>query len=541
MRSEEERPWLILGKGPSFVQREGHDLSQYRLLGLNHVCMQQAVELTHAIDIEVVGQCGNSLLERSRFLVMPWVPHCRRTSRIGHTSFVPGPLTLSEYARSHPILRELENQSRLLTYDLATEPDRRFGVGPVITPFWFSATAALELLACSGAKRVLSLGIDGGRTYAGDFLSQVATNLLAGGQSSYDRQFEGFASTITRTGIDFHPLGIESPVDIFIGAEPEQDLATRVLEFSIRRRASLPIRVRPLHEAMKSAGIAMSETAVKSMSGKTPFSYQRFSIPALKSYSGRAVYLDSDMQVFSDIRELWVWPMDGADVVSAAASDAQRAPQFSVMLLDCGRLDWRVEEVKSRVESGDLTYADLMSRLPVARSPKQSLPARWNSLERFLPEHTSLLHYTDMPLQPWVSCLNPLAALWCRELVEAIDAGAIDVAFVKDQIDRGFVRPSLQWQLEARVYEPMLAPDRIIEGDFSGRFVPSFAALVGIEAYRRQHDGLRAQLRRMLARGAALRREYGRRMSHGSGAAWRETRARIRRLTEVGARLDIEI
>jgi hypothetical protein len=44
-RTDLTRPWLILGKGPSFAKRSQFRLSEFLTLGLNHVCREQPVTI----------------------------------------------------------------------------------------------------------------------------------------------------------------------------------------------------------------------------------------------------------------------------------------------------------------------------------------------------------------------------------------------------------------------------------------------------------------------------------------------------------------
>jgi hypothetical protein len=92
------RPWLILGKGPSFDRRREFDLTQFGLLALNHAVREQAVDVAHAIDLDVIDGCGEALLRNARRLVMPWVPHVKHR---------PGDANLQQLAASHPILQRL--------------------------------------------------------------------------------------------------------------------------------------------------------------------------------------------------------------------------------------------------------------------------------------------------------------------------------------------------------------------------------------------------------------------------------------------------
>ena len=57
---------------------------------------------------------------------------------------------------------------------------------------------------------------------------------------------------------------------------------------------------------------------------RTPFSFQRFLIPELCGYSGKAIYLDADMQVFRDIRELWNYDFSGCDLQTVRAAKKGR-------------------------------------------------------------------------------------------------------------------------------------------------------------------------------------------------------------------------
>ena len=50
-----DRPWLILGKGPSFARRHHIDLTPYNLASLNHVVRELKVEVVVNRDGWLVG------------------------------------------------------------------------------------------------------------------------------------------------------------------------------------------------------------------------------------------------------------------------------------------------------------------------------------------------------------------------------------------------------------------------------------------------------------------------------------------------------
>jgi len=277
---------------------------------------------------------------------------------------------------------------------------------------------------------VSGLGVFGG--WVVEFLA--ASTRLANRRASFDRQFEAIARVIRRTGVTYGPLTLETPVRVYVATTEAQMLAVKVLEYSIHKHASISVDVIPLNET----GIEIPLPQDPARRPRTPFSFQRFLIPQAAGYRGRAIYLDSDMQVFRDIRELWSLPMDGADLLAARAPDGSgRRPQFSVMLLDCAALGWDIADIVRRLDAGELTYEQLMGEMRVARSIRPDIDPSWNSLERYQAGVTGLVHYTDMPTQPWVSSGNPLGYLWVRDLIEAVDAGAIPLAVPPEVGHRG--------------------------------------------------------------------------------------------------------
>ena len=119
--------------------------------------------------------------------------------------------------------------------------------------------------------------------------------------------------------------------------------------------------------------------------------------------------------------------------------------QMSVMLLDCERLDWDIDEIVGGLDEGRYTYEQLMFDLCVVDRSEidDSLPPGWNHLEHYEPGETKLLHYTVVPTQPWKNDDNPLRELWEPEFEEAQAAGIVQ----QDEVDRlaraGHIKRSL--------------------------------------------------------------------------------------------------
>jgi hypothetical protein len=234
------------------------------------------------------------------------------------------------------------------------------------------------------------------------------------------------------------------PIRIFSGAARDARLPFEVLAHSIRRHATRPVEIRAIDN-----GVAPMPADPRH-APYTEFSFARFAIPALCGHAGRAVYMDSDMLVFRDFAELWDQPFDGAKVLIEVGSRGQRdrGKHAAVMMLDCARLDWRIEQIVADL-GVRYDYNALMAVDPLLAPGEMAerIPAGWNDLDTYDPGRTRNLHYTEIRTQPWVHAGHPQGRLWTTALREAITEGAIDPALVHEEIAEGFARPSLALEL----------------------------------------------------------------------------------------------
>ena len=244
------------------------------------------------------------------------------------------------------------------------------------------------------------------------------------------------------------PPVIDDPatVRVFVGTDQNQILAFRALEYSIRRHTDRGVQIVPL------VNVTAPQPRHRRNRSRTGFTFARFMIPSLCRYRGRAIYLDADMLVFRDIGELWDQPMPAGVrlLYSEPPLSTKRVPQFSVLVMDCSRLDWRIEEIIKQLDEGVYDYEALVYRLALlpdnAKAPL--LPFAWNSLKTYEPGETAPLHYTEMPTQPWVSSHNRNGDLWYAALRAAIDNGFITLDEVAAEINRGHVSPALPKWIE---------------------------------------------------------------------------------------------
>ncbi|MBY0549074.1 MAG: hypothetical protein K2W95_17505 [Candidatus Obscuribacterales bacterium] len=436
------KPWIILGKGPSFGLRQQTPLDTYHSVGLNHVPREQNVDLAHIIDIEVLAQCGQDIERNSRFLVMPMIPHENMHARAD--------MKLADWLDRFPVLKKFDEEGRLLWYDLSTASTAA-SRHPKIQAYAFSSEAVLGLLAQCGVRKIRSLGLDGGTTYAKEFEDLRSTTCLSNGQQCFDEQFKHFPAIINRFSLDYASLADEAPMKVFIGASSTEWLPAKVLEYSIRKNASFAVQTVNLANCVRPFKMPLDA----SNKPRTPFSFQRFLIPELMQYSGRAIYLDSDMLVLQDIAKLWRMPFSGANLIcTSALNQAQRAVQYSVMLLDCNSLNWNIDTLVNDLDSGALSYEALVHGMAAARKPAARIPPTWNFLDKYVPGTTALIHYTNMHSQPWLSRENDAAAVWFQHLREAVLSGGLTYDEVEREVRSGNVRPSLLSQLEMCIDNP---------------------------------------------------------------------------------------
>lgn len=235
---------------------------------------------------------------------------------------------------------------------------------------------------------------------------------------------------------------------IFVGTDRSQKFAVRVLEHSIRRKTESAIEVIPLDNA----AAQLPQPADLRHGSRTGFSFARFAIPKLNGYRGRAIYLDADMLVFSDIAELWNWDFARFALLimeepTTVTRRRRRVRQCSVMVIDCEQCLWDPAAIVNAL-GRDYSYEQLMYELCIVPEERIGavLPARWNSLEHY-DETTSLLHYTDMQTQPWVEPANPNGYLWVNELRLMLEDGTLSPAEIDTELAAGYLRPSLTEEL----------------------------------------------------------------------------------------------
>jgi hypothetical protein len=408
-------PWLVLGKGPSYALRDRFDLTGFHLMSLNHAVREQPVLAAHMIDLDVVRDCADAIEQNTRVLVMPWYPHVHNAV---------GARTLEDLAGEIPVLQRFRQAGRLLWYDLSTSRIRH-GSAPVVEATYFSAEAALNLLAAAGVRRVRSLGIDGGSSYSPVFEDLRDKTLLANGRTSFDLQFKGFARTIIRTGLDFSPLDRPAPARVLAVFKRDEALAVAVLHHSIRRRASLTVET-----------VAVAEG----------------SNPSLED--GQTVILPPRAQVLGDLRGLWGETVPALDVIIPAGAEQGSAPGLALVGPGLGQSLARLASAIRAGASADRLAGHGLNVRPLL-SPAWIPAAAWDA-----DRNAMVLYYAADGSEPWLSRDHPLGHLWVRDLLNAVAHQHVAPRFIAEQVALGHARPSLLYQVEHGIEESLLLPRR---------------------------------------------------------------------------------
>ena len=414
-RIQPSEPWLILGKGPSFASRGRFDLSRFHLLSLNHAVREQPVLVAHVIDLEVIQACDHAIEKNAGVLVMPWYPHSANV--VGHR-------TLEEMAEELPVLRELNAEGRLLWYDLSTSSVRH-GEWPIIQANYFSAEAALNLLAIAGARQVRSLGVDGGSAYSGAFEDLRNSTLLANGRPNFDLQFGGFARTILRTGVDFAPLDLPAPARVYLSRTSDEVLPAAVLQHSVRRHCSLSVELVTL-------GVGTAEEVPE----------------------GPGVLLPPRAQVLADLGPLWRAGVSQLEVVVPLTGEGSEGPGLAVVGAGLSSAIPRLASlIRLRAPFRSLSEE-------VGGRARATLAADWDPGRRAGLNRELVQYYPPDGSEPWISRSHPLGHLWVRDLLDAVAQGFVPTELVAQEVRRGHVRPSLLYQVEHGIEEPLLLPRR---------------------------------------------------------------------------------
>ncbi len=319
----DQRPWLVLGKGPTFDRRDEFPLQDFNLLGLNNVVASMPVDVAHIIDMDVLEAVAEHLEDRCRFLLMPRRPHVhyKATDRL-----------LEDFFADVPVLQQLDEQGKLVWYNARTSAP--VDSSPVVRVRSFSSGAAVDILGIVGRAE----GPHARRRRRPRLCASVRGAARAGQRAAVvGRAVPRDRGSRARARDRLRPARRADARLRGHGRHPDgRHAGARAHDPAARIPPGAPhCDERPAHPGAQGPGQSRADGLL----------VQRFHIPALSKYGGRAVYLDADMQVFGDLAELWDIPFGEHKVLCTRQDEPPVAwkefpgfhpgRQMSVLQLDC--------------------------------------------------------------------------------------------------------------------------------------------------------------------------------------------------------------
>jgi len=218
-------------------------------------------------------------------------------------------------------------------------------------------------------------------------------------------------------------------VKVFIGTEPNQRLACEVLKYTAQSNCSETIEFTEIGREFD-------------LPQQTGFSFARWEVPKLCGYWDAAIYMDADMVVFGDLKELMNTPMSKS-VLARPTHDDRFYTSF--MLMDCGGLThWDFNALLAQAKEKEWLYGAIMwvSRNSPYRNDFAPLSPRWNDMD-CVKEGTKVAHFTDLKRQPWRYAGHPFGWVFQAALKSAMRDGFIPETLVRSEIAKGHVRQDL--------------------------------------------------------------------------------------------------
>ena len=191
-------------------------------------------------------------------------------------------------------------------------------------------------------------------------------------------------------------------ISIYIGYDSRESVAYHVCSNSIIRHGTVPVSINPLSLKL------LQNYEELHTDGSNQFIYSRFLVPYLQNYSGWAIFIDGDMILRDDIKQLYEMRDESKAVqvvqhdyktrmkvkyLGAKNEDYPRKNWSSVILWNCGH---ERNKILTPEFVQTATGAQLHRFSWLADDLIGSLPKEWNWLpdEYGSNDQAKLLHYT---------------------------------------------------------------------------------------------------------------------------------------------------
>lgn len=418
------KPWLILGDGDSLSRHEGMtDLWKFNTLALDEASAQVPSDFAYISHIQVLLAHGEAIEARTGAFLMP--------DRLPLYTSGDEIRPLAEWVREVPLLARMSEAGRL--YYLREKAFAFRGEVTDVSPAHHATgVAPIYLLADAGAKTMRTLGLPNRCQVLSSSVDGEVSDAAIAIKSSRHQYPDLLSETIVKYHLSFSPLDVPTPIRVFVGSTEKELIPAKVLEYSLKRHATASVEVVPVYQAYPNIPVPVDP----GKRARTSFSFQRFILPQLCNYQGRAFYMDSDMLAFADIAEVWDLDMGNHQLVTMRSGNAN----YSLFLLDCASVDWNIQKIVRDLDNDVLTYDRLVFQFCLAERVSEGYDNHWNDLDVYKPNVTKLIHYTDVTRQPWrFTTDHPIGHIWFAALKEAYQSGYISRELVAEHVAKGHV------------------------------------------------------------------------------------------------------
>jgi len=190
------------------------------------------------------------------------------------------------------------------------------------------------------------------------------------------------------------------PIPVYIGFDQVESVTFHTLAHSIISRASVPVSIIPIKRSL------FKEFHTRKLDPKqsNEFSFTRFLVPYLNDYEGHAIFMDCDMLVLDDIKNLWdlrdsskdvqvvkhdYVPRDEIKYLGTTQYKYPRKNWSSVMIFNCERCKTLTPAYVNKASGLELHQFKWAENVG-------GLPKDWNHLVSEYPPNpeAKLIHYT---------------------------------------------------------------------------------------------------------------------------------------------------
>lgn len=193
-------------------------------------------------------------------------------------------------------------------------------------------------------------------------------------------------------------------IKIFVGCDPNNcDLEQMmVLDYSIRKNTQHPVEITWMQLSHDQNSPWFSDqtqlSGWRTEKWATPFSGFRWAIPELCNFQGRAIYMDADVIVLTDIAQLWNTPFDQNAMV--IAKGGKSTARLCTCVWNCAVAENYLPKLQQLKQDPD-GHKKLMKLIKEQPNLVQNYIDSYNCIDgEELPiNDIKILHYSDMGTQ----------------------------------------------------------------------------------------------------------------------------------------------